>query len=110
MIKLMTHDFLLWLFVLSIGLLFFMLGLCALKEKHKRHAGILSMMCAICAFISCALEAFVYKLHITGSSLRMIRKIELVVCGVWLGAFLILHLFGYVRLLTTKSKDDSKAK
>lgn len=105
----MRHELLGWLFILLVGLLFLLLGVRAIKEENKRHAGILSIMMAICAFISCALDALVYELHITGSSRRVISNIELVIGGVWLGAFIILHLFGYVGLLTAKTKGDNKA-
>jgi tellurite resistance protein TehA-like permease len=104
----MRHDLLLWLFVLLVGLFFLLLGVRAIREEHKRNAGKLSILMAICAFISCALEALVYELHITGSSRTIILNLELVVGGVWLGAFIILHVFGYVRLLTAKSKEGDK--
>jgi len=108
----MRHDLLWWLFKLLVGLLFLVLGVRAIKAKkgNKIQAGQLSILMAICAFVSCALEGLVYGLHLTGSSSRIVSNIELVIGGVWLGTFIILHLFRYVGLLTDNPKRGDETK
>lgn len=106
--RFLNHVLLVWLFVMLVGLFFLLLGLRAVKEKDRRNAGKLAIMMAICAFVLCILDAFVYEFHITGSSRSIVRNIDLVIVGVWLGAFIMLHFFGYVGLLTAKRKKDDK--
>lgn len=55
-----------------------------------------------------ALEALACELDLTRSSREIFRSLELVVGGVWLGTYIILHLLGYMGLLVAKPKGGAK--
>jgi hypothetical protein len=49
------------------------------------------------------------ELDLTRSSREIFRSLELVVGGVWLGTYIILHLLGYMGLLVAKPKGGAKS-
>jgi hypothetical protein len=99
-----------WLLIFFVGIYFFQAGVRAKKKEEKREAGLLSILMATCAFIICILGILAYVLKPTHSWAKLISNIQLLICGVWLGVYIVMHILGHIKLLAKKRdvREDSQ--
>jgi hypothetical protein len=102
-------DNLVWLFILVVGLLFFLIGIKAIKIAKTKQAGILSVFMSGCVFILFILEILIKTLNFSSAWADLFSKIKLIICGVWLGVGVVMHITGCFKLLKeAKANETSK--
>jgi len=98
-------DDLLWLLIFAVGVYFLRAGMRSMKDE-KRDAGILSILMAVCAFLICTLHILVHTIMSEYARARMVSNVQLIICGVWLGVYIVMLILGHMKRLTRKRESQ----